>query len=113
MINAVNTGLHSSEINDGQLSLISALKQNIYAFSAAKSFTQMMYYRDMMVGENGQILSKSSYIKKIANTGEIFNKKFLEAEYENAYYSSIMADKWDKFGEDEYLQYSTVGDSHV
>jgi len=72
-----------------------------------------MYYRDMMIGDDGKILGKDSFIKKIADTGEIFNKKFLESEYENAYYSSIMADKWDRFGDDEYLQYSTVGDSNV
>lgn len=112
LISAVNSGLGEPDSEDKKR-LAEKLKQNIYAFSAAKSFTQMQYYRDAMMGEDGTILSKGSFIKKIADTGEIFNKKFLEAEYENAHYSAIMADKWDRFGEEEYLQYSTVGDRNV
>lgn len=114
LITALENGLGSSvnlDVNTQQLA--EKLKQNIYAFSAAKSFTQMMYYRDMMISDDGNILGKGSFIKKIADTGEIFNKRFLEAEYENAYYSAIMADQWDRFNDDDYLQYTTVGDSHV
>lgn len=114
MISAVNKGVGNSDNTpENTKQLAEKLKQNIYAFSAAKSFVQMQYYRDMMIGDDGNILGKGSYIKKIANTGEIFNKKYLDSEYENAYYSTIMADKWDRFGDDEYLQYSTVGDSNV
>ncbi|AKK74452.1 hypothetical protein OK18_19160 [Chryseobacterium gallinarum] len=112
---AIDKGIGDDNLTDDQARkrLTEKLKQNIYAFSAAKSFTQMQYYRDMMIGEDGSILGKSSYIKKIADTGEIFNKKFLEAEYENAYYSAVMADQWERYAEDEILQYSTAGDSHV
>lgn len=115
LINAVNKGLEFSGLTDDEnrKKLAEKLKQNIYPFSAAKSFTQMQYYRNMMIGENGTIIGKDSFIKKIADTGEIFNKKYLEAEYENAYYSAIMADKWDRFGEDDILEYSTAGDSQV
>lgn len=73
----------------------------------------MKYYRDMMIGEDGNIIGVGSYIKKIANTGEIFNRKYLEAEYENAYYSVIMAEQWDRYGDESLLQYTTVGDRHV
>lgn len=113
LINAINSGFGSigSSADDHRV-LIEKLKQNIYAFSAAKSFTQMQYYRDAMI-EDGKIISGQAFIKKIADTGEIFNKKFLEAESENAHYSAIMADKWDRFTEEDWLQYSTVGDSRV
>lgn len=114
LISAVNKGIGNFDNTpESTKHLAEKLKQNIYSFSAAKSFTQMQYYRDMMIGDDGNILGKGSFVKRIADTGEIFNKKFLETEYENAYYSAIMADKWDRFGEDDYLQYSTVGDSHV
>ncbi len=116
LINAIDKGLNTSELTDDEDSrkkLAEKLKQNIYPFSAAKSFTQMLYYRDMMVGNDGTVLGVDSFVKKIADTGEIFNKKYLEAEYENAYYSTIMADKWERFSEDDYLQYSTVGDRNV
>lgn len=110
---AVKKGLESSDIHADRSILSKKLITNVYAFSAAKSATQMKYYRDMMIGDDGAILGKESYIKKIADTGEIFNKNYLSAEYENAYYSTIMADKWDRFGDDEVLEYNTAGDSHV
>lgn len=114
LIKAVSDGFGNIDSSDDDRKiLISKLKQNIYAFSAAKSFTQMQYYRDAMVGEDGNILSTASFIKKIADTGEIFNKTHLTAESENAHYSAIMADKWDRFADDDWLQYSTVGDSRV
>lgn len=114
LIDAVNKAFATNGNKTPEnINLAETLKQNIYAFSAAKSFTQMQYYRDMMVGDDGKILGVGSYVKKIANTGEIFNKKYLEAEHENAFYSTIMADKWDRFGDDDLLQYSTVGDAAV
>lgn len=109
LLNAIN---RVNIPNDNQSNLAQYLQQNIFAFSAAKSFTQMQYYRDMMI-DDGKILSKSSFIKKIADTGEIFNKKYLDAEYENAYYSTIMAEQWDRYGDEDILQYTTVGDRRV
>jgi len=112
LISAVSNGVSISD-DDGARQLADKLRQNIYSFSAAKSFTQMMYYRDMMIGDDGHILPVGSFIKKIADTGEIFNKKFLTTEYENAHYSAIMASNWESFQDDDLLQYSTVGDSNV
>lgn len=113
LIAAVNKGLSNGEILADKSILAKKLLENVYVFSAAKSATQMKYYRDMMLSEDKAILSKESFVKKIANTGEIFNKKYLEAEYENAYYSTIMAHQWDRYADDDVLEYSTAGDSHV
>lgn len=113
LISAVKKGFSNDDILSDKSILAKKLLENVYVFSAAKSATQMKYYRDMMLGEDGAILSKDSYIKKIADTGEIFNKNYLSAEYENAYYSTIMADQWSRFADDEVLEYSTAGDSHV
>ena len=47
--------------------LVEYLQRNIYAFSAAKSFTEMKYYRDMMIEEEkGGILDYGAFKKKIA-----------------------------------------------
>ncbi len=113
LTSAVNKGLSAGDIEADRSILAKKLLENIYVFSAAKSATQMKYYRDMMLGEDGAILGKESFVKKIADTGEIFNKRYLEAEYENAYYSTIMADQWNRYADDEILEYSTAGDSHV
>ncbi len=73
----------------------------------------MLYYRKSMVNEKGEIRSYDNFVKHIADSGEVFNSTFLRTEYEHAYYSTIMADKWDRFADDEILEYSTVGDSFV
>lgn len=98
--------------DDERAILSEYLQRNIYAFSAAKSFFQMKYYRDMMIGENGKILDYNAYRKRIADTGELFNNTHLETEYNHAYQSAIMAHKWGSL-DTEFLQYSTVGDSRV
>lgn len=98
--------------DDERAILSEYLQRNIYAFSAAKSFFQMKYYRDMMIGEDGKILDYNAYRKRIADTGELFNNTHLETEYNHAYQSAIMAHKWEAL-DTEYLQYSTVGDSRV
>lgn len=114
LMSAINKASAEMKIpEESKSQLASYLQKNIYAFSAAKSFTQMQYYRDMMIGEDGNIIGVGSYIKRIANEGEVFNKKYLEAEYENAYYSAIMAEQWDRYGDEQLLQYTTVGDRHV
>lgn len=98
--------------DDERAILVEYLQRNIYSFSAAKSFVQMKYYRDMMIGEDGKLLEFGAYRKKLFDTGEVFNDTHLRVEYEHAYHSAIMAHKWDTL-QSEYLQYSTVGDSNV
>lgn len=114
LMNSIYEGLGADSFSyaDSRNSLASALRNNIYAFSLAKSFTQFEHYRDLMIGEDGKLLSKSSIIKKIADEGEIFNKRYLEAEIDNAQFSAIMAHKWDTLQSD-FLQFSTVGDNRV
>lgn len=109
----LNEALGTDLAYDSERAILSEyLQRNIYAFSAAKSLVQMKYYRDTMIGDDGKIISKGAYIKKIADTGEIFNRTHLAAEYENAYQSAIMAHKWETL-DAEYLQYTTVGDRNV
>lgn len=114
LMNAVYDGLGDAGFgyNDNRNSLAAALRNNIYAFSLAKSFVQFEHYREMMIGPDGKILNKASIIKRIADDGEIFNKRYLEAEIDNAHYSAIMAHKWETL-QSEYLQFSTVGDNKV
>lgn len=50
--------------DDERAILVEYLQRNIYAFSAAKSFVQMKYYRDMMIGEDGKLLEFGAYRKK-------------------------------------------------
>ncbi|WP_306353695.1 minor capsid protein [Flavobacterium sp. '19STA2R22 D10 B1'] len=98
--------------DDERAILANYLQNNIYTFSSAKSLTQMIHYRNLMIGSDGKLLDFSSLKKAIINQGETFNVKYLPAEYENAEYSAIMAHKWDNLHSD-YLEFSTVGDNRV
>lgn len=98
--------------DDNRAVLSAYLQKNIYAFSAAKSLVQLQHYRDLMIDKDGKLLEYGSFRKLVANQGETFNNSYLKAEYDAAKYSAIMAHKWDTLPED-YLEYSTVGDSKV
>lgn len=114
LMDAVYKGLGGSNLayGDDRATLASYLQKNIYAFSGAKSLTQMLQYRDLMIGSDGKILEYNSFKKVIADQGEAFNNKYLNAEYDNAKNSAIMAHKWDNLTS-EYIEYSTVNDGRV
>lgn len=113
-MDAVGNGLGGRPLayDDERAILYNYLQRNIYAFSAAKSLTQMLHYRDLMIGQDGKLLGYGSFRKAIADQGELFNNTYLKAEYNNAYNSAIMAHKWETLQSD-YLEYSTVGDDRV
>lgn len=114
LMDGVYSGLggYNLAYDDDRAVLANYLQRNIYAFSSAKSFTEMLQYRDSMIGTDGKILGYNSFRKVIADQGEVFNERYLRAEYENANYSTIMAHKWETLTS-EYLEYTTVGDNRV
>ncbi|MBY0244995.1 MAG: hypothetical protein K2Q03_06050 [Sphingobacteriaceae bacterium] len=114
LIQGINEGLGGISFNyDDNRNVLSAyLKNNIYAFSAAKSFSEITHFRDSMLDEKGNILSFGSFKKRIANDGYVFNNTHLNTEYNTAKQSAIMAHKWETL-DTECLEYSTVGDGKV
>ncbi|HFG0470804.1 minor capsid protein [Flavobacterium psychrophilum] len=114
LMDAVYDGLGDTQLayDDERAILASYLQRNIYAFSAAKSYTQMLHFRNLMIGEDGKLLGYGSFKKAIADQGAMFNDLYLKTEYNNAYNSVIMAHKWETLQTD-YLEYSTVGDDRV
>ncbi|MGR3790050.1 minor capsid protein [Flavobacterium sp. TN-1] len=114
LMDAVYQGLGATQFEyDDQRAVLGAhLQHNIYAFSAAKSFTQLLYFQDAMLDEEGKIRSYASYRKKIADAGLLFNDRFLNTEFNTAQQSAIMAHKWEVL-DTEYLEFSTVGDDRV
>lgn len=114
LMDAVHNGLGGSAFayDDERNQLVAALQKNIYPFSAAKSLVQMMQYRDMMIGNDGKLLSFASFKKVVADQGEVFNNNYLQAEHQHAMQSAIMSYKWDTLNS-EYLEYTTVGDGRV
>jgi len=89
------------------------LQQNVYAFSAAKSLYQMQHFAKLMVSEDGGIREFTAFRNKVQDAGYIFNKTWLETEYNTALASAEGIDLWHSFSDDEILQISTVGDDRV
>jgi SPP1 gp7 family putative phage head morphogenesis protein len=111
----VNNGLGGASFNydDSRNVLKSYLTRNIYVFSAAKSLTEMLEFRNLMYDKKtGEMRSFGDFKQAVIAKGKVFNGAYLKTEYDTAIQSTIMAHKWDSMSA-EYLEYSTVGDDRV
>lgn len=106
-------GQNSFSYDDVNNELAAYLQQNIHAFSAAKTLVELEHFRDLMVGDDGKIISRSQYINRVFDEGYRFNKTYLETEYNTAYSSAQTAVEFNDFGDDAAIQISTVGDDRV
>lgn len=97
---------------DTRKALQDMFKQNIEQFSYAKTLTQFNLFKDAMFNDKGQIQSFATVKKAVADTGEVFNNHYLRAEHQYVTQTAIMASKWETL-DAEYLEFTTVGDSHV
>lgn len=114
LVQALNNGLGGDSFpeDDTRTKLADTLKFNLYDFSMAKTLFQIQHYRDLMVGDDGKILSFAAFKKVVADQGEIFNQQYMKVEYDMTVQSAIMANKWETL-DAEYLQFTTVGDNRV
>ena len=96
---------------------VQQLQQNIYQFSAAKTFQQLQKYNSLLVDENGKERSFSSFKKAVLAVHPKYNTNYLQAEYQTAKASAQMARKWQGFQRNKarfpYLKYKTASDDHV
>lgn len=98
---------------DNRNELRAYLEHNIYAFSAAKSLTELREFRSLMVGKDGKIRSEIEFRNACVDAGKVFNKNYLSTEYHSALASAQTAAQWAQFGDDEYLEINTAGDDKV
>lgn len=98
---------------DAKNELRTHLEHNIHAFSAAKSLTELKQFRSLMVDDNGKIRSEVDFRNACTDAGKLFNKTYLETERVTALATAQTAAQWGAFGEEDYIQISTVGDNRV
>lgn len=112
---AVAEGLQGTVFpaDDYRNTLKAYLEQNVYAFSAAKSFAMLEQMRGMLTDENGDVVSFSKFKQKVSGITQLFNKTWLETEYNSAIACAQMAEKWESLKGFDYLEYRTVGDDRV
>lgn len=115
LMDGVNEGLGgaSFDYDDSRNVLKSYLQRNIFHFSAAKSMTELIAFRDLMLDpKTGNVRSFFEFRKKIEALGMQFNEVWLETEYDTALATVINANRFDTI-DAEYLEFTTVGDERV
>lgn len=94
----------------------SYLEQNTFIFSGFKTYRELKEVSMLLRGEDGGFKSFEKFKEDVIKIDNLYNKNYLNAEYNFAVQSSQMASKWLEFeesGEDYYLQYRTAGDDKV
>ena len=98
-------------------SLIQKFKKNLWQFSSAKTLAELEYINSLILDKNGRIKPEHQFIQDVKKANILFNRNYLQAEYQTAKRGAQMAHLWNKFLEQkEYypnLVYRTVGDSRV
>jgi len=96
--------------------MLKALQENVYIFSAAKEYQQLVDMSKLLVGNNR--VTNFNDFKKAANViFETYNKDWLRTEYNSAIAQSRTASQWQDIVKQQYqfpmLTYQTAGDSRV
>lgn len=99
----------------GAKGVVQGYKQNLFAFSAAKTFTEMNIMREAL-HDGEQIRSFGDFKKAISAAGIQFNRH-TETEYNYCVAAGQMADRWQTYKADAKLypklRYVTAGDGRV
>jgi len=89
---------------------IEACRTNIWKFSSAKTFHQVVQMNDALIQDN-KIIPFADFKEKVAEINDKFNDTWLETEYNTAFGQSQMIEQWARFEEQAdilpYLQYVT------
>ncbi len=96
--------------------LTATLDENIFFFSGFKTHHELVEASRMLKGEDGNFKPFQQFLKDVEKLNNIYNKSYLQAEYNFATASTQMAVKWKEWEQDgdRYdLQYRTAGDSRV
>jgi SPP1 gp7 family putative phage head morphogenesis protein len=93
------------------------LRNNIHAFSAAKSLETVGALQNELTDEDGTPRRFNEFKKKADELGVDYNRRYLEAEYQHALNASRAASQWAEIQDGredfEFLRYETAGDKRV
>lgn len=102
---------------DGNNSLVTELKKNLYTFASAKNYVQLESFNKMLYSQDGKMRPFNEYRQMVRKVNAQYNKHWLQAEYQTAKTAGQMAIKWQRIQRDKdlfpNLKYRTVGDNLV
>lgn len=99
------------------LELLTELRENVYIFSAAKTFQEVQDFTGAMVGEDGRMLTIKEFTEKVTSLDAQYNNNWIRTEYDTAYGQAQSAVQWNQIQKDkavlQYLRYSAVLDDRT
>ncbi len=110
---AEGIGVKSFSVDDPRAQLFEKFRNNVYAFSAAKSLTMLQEYSKALKDDKGEARSYNKFRDSVTDVGKEFNDAHLNSEYRSAVSMGQMGNKWQKLQKYDMLTYRTVGDNKV
>lgn len=103
--------------NSKDWELLNELRENIYMFSAAKTYQQVRDMTDQLVDSDGNITSWHEFKEAAGKIFDQYNENWLRSEYDTAIGQGQNAVKWQRIEEQKdlfpMLQYSAVEDEQT
>lgn len=103
--------------NLADFELLTEMRTNVYLFSAAKTYQQVRTMTDQLIGDNGAILPFKQFREKADETYKLYNKTWLQTEYDTAIGQAQNGRKWKEIERQAdvlpLLEYSAVLDSRT
>src|SRR5690606_20940489 len=84
---------------DGKGSLPNELKKNLYMFSGAKLYSQLVEINQYLYDKNGKLRPFNQFEVLARKVNRKYNKNWLRAEYNTARTAAQMAEKWERIQE--------------
>ena len=110
-------GMNLSEAVGKDLELLTELRENIYLFSAAKTFAQVKEIGGLMFHENGDLRTEKEFSQVGRETFELWNNAWGKTEYNTCVGQATNAIKWNEIEKNKKLfpnlRYSAVVDDNT
>lgn len=111
------TGLLNRAFEDNDLSdeLLDKLKNDVYYFASLRTHAELFEASRLLLTEDKKIKSFTKFSNDVSKIKKNYNESYLEAEYDFAVGSGLMAERYESFSDsDRYLlQYRTAFDDRV
>jgi Phage Mu protein F like protein len=99
----------------GDFELLSELRDNVYMFSAAKTYTQVKMMGEAAIGDDGFIKPYNEFKKDARQIFDTFNEDYLKTEYNTCVGQATMGAYWQRIENTKdalpYLMYHTIGNA--
>ena len=109
-------GNNLKTVSSNDLELLTALTENIYMFSAAKSYTELKDMSSLLV-QDGKMVSWSQFYTEAKQRFDIYNVDYAKTEYRTAVGQAQMAAQWNEIERTKdiipYLRYSAIMDPNT